>query len=38
MWYERLTYQMVHEVLAHAGEVKLAGDAVLLQFLASADS
>lgn len=29
---------MVHEVLAYAGEVNLARDAVLLQFLASADS
>jgi hypothetical protein len=29
---------MVHEVLAHAGEINFAGDAVLLQFLASADS
>jgi hypothetical protein len=29
---------VVHEILAHAGEIDLARDAVLLQFLASSDS
>src|SRR5690242_12800512 len=37
-WAEGRSYQVVHEILAHAGEIDLARDAVLLQLLASSDS